>query len=155
MDALREPRRPVGRRRGGDRRRRHGRAKPGHLAADAAATAEAECVFLAPAALAAAKQALASLYAERLSALDAVLESATVRRGVGGRPILKARQLRPAAAGRGGRAGRRARLGRRRRRRRRVGREEKAEKEEEEGICAARVLGTRFVRKLLVSYVPR
>ena len=31
-------------------------------------------LFLAPAALAAAKQALASLYAERLSALDAVLE---------------------------------------------------------------------------------
>ena len=50
------------------------------LAADAAATAEAECVFLAPAALAAAKQALASLYAERLSALDAVLESATAVR---------------------------------------------------------------------------
>ena len=50
------------------------------LAADAAATAEAGCVFLAPAALAAAKQALASLYAERLSALDAVLESATAVR---------------------------------------------------------------------------
>ena len=33
-----------------------------------------------PAALAAAKQALASLYAERLSALDAVLESATAVR---------------------------------------------------------------------------
>ncbi len=50
------------------------------LAADAAATAEAGCVFLAPAALAAAKQALASLYAGRLSALDAVLESATAVR---------------------------------------------------------------------------
>ena len=50
------------------------------LAADATATAEAECVFLAPAALAAAKQALASLCAERLAALDAVLESATAVR---------------------------------------------------------------------------
>ena len=50
------------------------------LTKDAAATAEAECVFLAPAALAAAKQALASLYAERLAALAAVLESATAVR---------------------------------------------------------------------------
>jgi len=50
------------------------------LAAEEEATAESTCVFLAPAALAAAKQALASLYAERLSALDAVLESATAVR---------------------------------------------------------------------------
>ena len=50
------------------------------LAAEGEATAESTCVFLAPAALAAAKQALASLYAERLSALDAVLESATAVR---------------------------------------------------------------------------
>ena len=46
------------------------------LAAEGEATAESTCVFLAPAALAASKQALASLYAERLSALDGVLESA-------------------------------------------------------------------------------
>ena len=50
------------------------------LAAEEEATAESTCVFLAPAALAAAKQALASLYAERLSALDTVLESATAVR---------------------------------------------------------------------------
>ena len=49
-------------------------------AAEEEATAESTCVFLAPAALAAAKQALASLHAERLSALDGVLQSATAVR---------------------------------------------------------------------------
>ena len=73
------------------------------LAADAAATAEAECVFLAPAALAAAKQALASLYAERLSALDAVLESATAVRDAIPRgeplPVAEDSAGRPSASG--------------------------------------------------------
>jgi MoxR-like ATPase len=69
------------------------------LAADAAATAGAECVFLAPAALAAAKQALASLYAERLSALDAVLESATAVRDAirAGEPLPVAEDISVAA----------------------------------------------------------
>jgi MoxR-like ATPase len=70
------------------------------LAADAAATAESTCVFLAPAALAAAKQALASLYAERLSALDAVLESATAVRDAirAGEPLPVAEDSAPSAS---------------------------------------------------------
>ena len=77
LDALRGRDDPSEQDARGDRRRRHGRAnRPrGRRRGDA----EAGCV-LAPAALAAAKQALASLYAERLAALDAVLESATAVR---------------------------------------------------------------------------
>ena len=74
------------------------------LAADAAATAESECVFLAPTALAAAKQRFKALYAARLSALDGVLESATAVRDAirAGAPLPAAEDAPAVAVERGG-----------------------------------------------------
>lgn len=74
------------------------------LAADAAATAESDCVFLAPTALAAAKQRFVALYAARLAALDGVLEHATAVRDAirAGAPLPAAEDAPALAVERGG-----------------------------------------------------